>query len=437
MAAPVVCICICRIVGKNYRKADGGCMERIFIKDVKIENVRHLKDIRIPLSDEEAKHLIFTGKNGSGKTSVLEAMSDYLRLWITSEEVAEVLNDLRNLQDPNIEHDNRIDVETWTRIYKKKLEKLGCIDFGVKIHFNCTDGMLRDCFKSGQFILSYYKDERAFHAENTTHIEKIELKDKYLMTEAPRQEFIKYLADLKVTEALARTNEKHEKADGIMQWFKKFQELLRRIFDDPSLELIFEEDTFSFSIKEKNREIFDFNTLASGYAAILDIVVDLMMRMMKNTDRSFDFNMPGVVLIDEIETHLHLELQKSVLKILTTVFPNIQFIMSTHSPFILNSLENAVIYDLEKKMIVENGLSNIPYSGIVEGYFHSSEMSDSLKEKFERYKTLTSKQDLSDDDFEEIAELEMFLDEIPDYLALGITTEYQRIKMEFESREDI
>ena len=127
----------------------------------------------------------------------------------------------------------------------------------------------------------------------------------------------------------------------------------------------------------------------------------------------------------------------SIYPVLTTVFPNIQFIMSTHSPFILNSLQDAVIYDLEKHMIVENGLSNIPYSGIVEGYFKSDEMSDSLKEKFERYKTLTSKQDLSDDDFGEIAELEMFLNEIPDYLALEITTEYQRIKMEFESREDI
>ena len=42
-----------------------------------------------------------------------------------------------------------------------------------------------------------------------------------------------------------------------------------------------------------------------------------------------------------------------------------------------------------------------------------------------------------DDDFEEIADLEMFLDEIPDYLALNITTEYQRLKAEFEKREDL
>lgn len=53
-------------------------MEKIFITELTIRNVRHLKDIRIPLSDGTAKHLILTGKNGSGKTSVLEALSRYL-----------------------------------------------------------------------------------------------------------------------------------------------------------------------------------------------------------------------------------------------------------------------------------------------------------------------------------------------------------------------
>lgn len=64
-------------------------------------------------------------------------------------------------------------------------------------------------------------------------------------------------------------------------------------------------------------------------------------------------------------------------------------------------------------------------------------MSNMLKEKYERYKEMVKKKELTDDDFEEIAELELFLNEIPDYLALDITTEYKRIKMEFESREDV
>lgn len=217
----------------------------------------------------------------------------------------------------------------------------------MKLRFNCRKDFLRDCFKNGEIILAYYKAERTFHAYQPNHIEKVELKDVYTMEESPRQEFIKYLADIKVTEALAKSNGKQEKAEAITQWFTEFQNLLQRIFDDPSLELIFEEDTFSFSIKEKNREVFDFNTLASGFAAALDIILDVMMRMQKKKGRIFDFSMPGIVLIDEVETHLHLELQKKILDLLTTIFPNIQFIMSTHSPFILNSLPNAVIYDLE------------------------------------------------------------------------------------------
>ena len=53
-------------------------MEKLFITNLTIEKVRHLKDISIPLSEKEITHLILTGKNGSGKTSVLEALAGYL-----------------------------------------------------------------------------------------------------------------------------------------------------------------------------------------------------------------------------------------------------------------------------------------------------------------------------------------------------------------------
>lgn len=46
---------------------------------LKIYNVRHLKDIVIPLSKEECKALILTGKNGSGKTSVLKALGQFMK----------------------------------------------------------------------------------------------------------------------------------------------------------------------------------------------------------------------------------------------------------------------------------------------------------------------------------------------------------------------
>ena len=168
----------------------------------------------------------------------------------------------------------------------------------------------------------------------------------------------------------------------------------------------------------------------------MDIVLDIIMRMQHQTQQSFDFNLPGIVVIDEIETHLHLELQKNIIPLLTTIFPNIQFIMTTHSPFILNSLKDVVIYDLENHTLVENGLNDVAYDGIVEGYFGVDKTSNILKEKFERYKNLVEKDILTDDELSEIAELELCLDEIPDYLAIGIATEYKRLKLEFMNRED-
>ena len=75
-------------------------------------------------------------------------------------------------------------------------------------------------------------------------------------------------------------------------------------------------------------------------------------------------------------------MQRNILGLLTTLFPNIQFIVTTHSPFILNSLKDVVIYDLENHMLVENGLADVPYNGIVEGYFNVDGMSKLLAGKF-------------------------------------------------------
>lgn len=378
-------------------------MGQLFITNLRIKKVRHLTDISIPLLEKQMKHLILTGKNGSGKTSVVEALAGYLDKIFTGERE----NAFRNCQ-------KELDIMLNHKI--ENIPKL--VD---KYHY----------------ILAYYDAARVFQTEQPRQIEKVKLQDYYGLTDFPRKEFVKYLLDLKMTEALARNKNKTEKADEIHAWFVKLEQLLKQIFDDETVELEFDEDTFEFRILQHGKEPFDFNTLSSGYQAVLDIILDIIMRMQNQTQRSFDFNLSGIVLIDEIETHLHLELQKSIMPFLTTIFPNIQFIVTSHSPFILNSIRNVVIYDLEKNLLVENGLDNVPYDGIVEGYFGADKLSDTLKQKFEKYKTLVKKKCLSDDELNEIAELELYLDDIPDYLALGISTEYQELKLEFMNREDI
>ncbi len=416
-------------------------MEQLFITNLGIKKVRHLKDISIPLSKEQIKHLILTGKNGSGKTSVVEALAGYINNVFTDQYFQtreELFHNAERQREIAIQSgENEIEL---LRLENKLCEKKEDFDRsrkGLDVRFNEETGNLFVLAEKYHHILAYYKADRVFQAEQPKHVEKIQLKAYYGLQEFPRNEFVKYLLDLRMTEALARNNKKTEKADEIQTWFEKLERLLKQIFADETVQLMFDEETFEFHILQQGKESFDFNTLSSGYQAVLDIILDIIMRMQSQTKHKFDFNLSGIVLIDEIETHLHLELQKNILPLLTTIFPNIQFVVTSHSPFILNSIKNAVIYDLENHVLVENGLEDVPYDGIVDGYFGADKLSNTLRERFERYKILVEKAELTDDEMSEIAELELYLDEIPDYLAIGIATEYQRLKLEFINREDI
>ena len=409
-----------------------------FITGLHIKHVRHLKDIDIPLSSENRQHLILTGRNGSGKTSVFNALKWYLHLL--------PLNDMGLMSFPAYYPDflthlsSDLSNYTFDTLSPHMTNPVADTDenlsswFGISVSFASSLDDLKKQMLKGSFITACYGAVRNYRAENPPHIEKILLKDNYRMSEHPGQLFVKYLVGLKTKEALYHTSHQNEKAKKIEAWFENLTKTLRKIFSDDHLALNFDIENLAFYISETGKEPFSFDTLSSGYAAILDIVTDLIMRMEKNHTGSFDA--PGIVLIDEVDAHLHLSLQKDILPLLTGLFPRIQFIVTTHSPFVLGSAENTVIYDLKKKLRIsgEEGLSNLTYSGIVEGYFESSDLTETLEKKYRRFQELSRKEVFNDDDYEELGSLETYLDEVPDYLALSVMADYQREKLELEKR---
>lgn len=414
---------------------------QIFIKELLINDVRGLSDIKIPVAESSMKHLIITGKNGSGKTSVLNSISSYLNALATDQYFCKIEDSINVWENKlkKLKADGASENEIY-EVDKRKTDRENkniATKSGIELTLNLRNDSIFSKFSNNEFILAFYEANRIFQVNQSKNIEKITLKDKYTINEKPRSEFTKFFADMKVTQALASTGNNFEKAQSISVWFDEFEHLLRNIFTEKSLELIFDEDTFTFKIRVDNKPDFDFNTLSSGYAAVLDIVVDLIMRMQKKSQRKFVFDMPGIVLIDEIETHLHIDLQKSVLSLLTTLFPNIQFILTTHSPFILSSIDTATIYDLENKTLVVDSLIDVSYEGIVEGYFKVDEMSNKINDEYNKYKMLVGKNTITDDDLVAISKLELILDEVPDFLALDLTTEYERLKLEFNLRGDI
>lgn len=418
-------------------------MNTAYVTKIKIRNVRHLKETEIPLSENEMKHLIITGKNGSGKTSLLEAMR--LFLWfVTDEDTSDylLLSKIENNGDPlKIQFDTKIlgkssPESSFQFALTDNNEILRRRDrfSGIDLEINGID-LRKDKIKTENFIFAYYPAERTYSV-SSEKVDKVNIKNSYKLYEHPGKNFVKYLKELTSQEALFRKAEKFERADKIQEWLSNFTNILRRIFDNKNLSVNLDIEQMKFFIEEPGKNPFSFDELASGYAAILDIITDLMMRM--ENKRGSTYDVPGIVLIDEVDAHLHLSLQKNILPTLTTLFKNIQFIVTTHSPFVLNSISNTVVYNLETKTLVNTpeGLSLLPYSGIVEGYFGVSELSKDLKEKFERYKELAKKNNFTDDDYNELGDLESYLDEIPDFLALDIMSAYRQIKLELEQREE-
>mgnify|MGYP005962302905 CR=1 FL=1 len=102
-------------------------------------------------------------------------------------------------------------------------------------------------------------------------------------------------------------------------------------------------------IVEQNGVELSLEKLSSGNLFLLEHLLLLLCKMysisvLRNTSPEEISNTPGVLLIDEIETHMHPKWQKKIVGIIRHFFPNLQIILTTHSPFVVASTDGARIY---------------------------------------------------------------------------------------------
>jgi predicted ATPase len=413
-----------------------GLMEEIFISEINIEKARVVKDLFIPLSDSERKHLIITGKNGSGKTSVLLELNKYLHgllnkhsqnlatLWTDAlnKTKRELLN-LRSAPSSSDTNNKIVQLQNNIRNYENHLGQFGT----ARIFFQ-NEHLIWEKAINGTFIIVYFDAQRQAKINVPTGINKIDLQDRYNLSPQTNQHFIQYIVNLKADRSFAKDDGEVSTVSEIDKWFENFEQSLRDICDSPSLELKFDRKTYNFQLVEKDKEPYTFNTLSDGYSSIISIVTELILRMEAHGVKNYD--MQGLVLIDEIETHLHVELQKKILPFLINFFPKIQFIVSTHSPFILSSVSNSVICDLETK-IVTSDLSAYSYDAIIESYFYSDKYSDLIKDMIIEYEELLSKEIIEPEEKERLRELKKYFSAAPKYLSTELQVKLQELELKY------
>lgn len=121
--------------------------------------------------------------------------------------------------------------------------------------------------------------------------------------------------------------------------------------------------------KVKNNEILHelrIEQMSEGYKIVIAMVADLAARMAEaNPDMENPLDSPGIVLIDEVDLHLHPQWQREIIVQLTCVFKNIQFIVSTHSPVIvIGAAGIAQVVNLNNQPDNENNIGDVSKSNV-------------------------------------------------------------------------
>lgn len=153
---------------------------------------------------------------------------------------------------------------------------------------------------------------------------------------------------------------------------------------------------YVFKIMYKNGEARSLPELPAGYRRLVSIVIDLAYR-------SYILNGPvdsaGIVLIDEIDLHLHPSLEEVVVDAFRKVFPAIQFIASTHSVAVISNLTTGDSDSDNQVLVFHNGdnlpeilpnLNGIDYNAALRDFMDTPSRNRNVKELSDKYLLLCS-----------------------------------------------
>lgn len=140
---------------------------------------------------------------------------------------------------------------------------------------------------------------------------------------------------------------------------------------------------FNDIVYTENGETIPVNYLSAGYQSLLWMVMDMAFRMaVLNPGKTSLNECEGIVLIDEVDMHLHPKWQWKVVDALQKSFPKIQFILATHSPIIISSCKNAALLEIDGNQEVSELSDAYAYSvsDVLSYRQGSSEIPDELKQ---------------------------------------------------------
>jgi AAA15 family ATPase/GTPase len=161
--------------------------------------------------------------------------------------------------------------------------------------------------------------------------------------------------------------------------------------------------------------------LGLGYKTVIAWMVDLSARMIdRYPDSENPLAEPAVVLVDEIDLHLHPKWQRTIMSFLTERFPNVQFIVTAHSPLVVQAAKNANLVLLRREgdhVVIDNNpevIENWRVEQVLTSIFElPSTLPADIEPLVQRRRTILAKSSLTKKDKQELQELEVKIGNLP------------------------
>lgn len=327
------------------------------IKRIAIKSFRGIKDLSLEFDNQEPT--VILGINGVGKSSILDCLAILLSRFTSPVQYPSTSGRLFSQEDINngsnqtsneitVSVDNKDISWSLTKVQKRRTKDTNSNLVELKKLVEDTQNHLRENPKFNLPVLVHYTVNRA--------VIDIPLKSR-------KKGIIETVAAYEQSLSGIQIN-----FNNFFQWFRTLEDLENEErrdnsdFRNPQLEIVRQaiysvlSDFSNLRVRRsplrmtviKNAKELIINQLSDGEKCLLAMVGDLAWRFaIANPSNPTPLQGEGIVLIDEIELHLHPKWQREVIPALTKTFPNCQFVVTTHSPQVVSHVKPEGVYILE------------------------------------------------------------------------------------------
>lgn len=360
------------------------------VKSFTLHNIGRFSELKVPLAPLkliDGNVTVFVGNNGSGKTSILRSLATSLS-WLVSRIVSEKGNGspIPELAIKNggnsaaisiiVDSMNVFEIDpslrfSWT-VAKSRKGRKNQFESNYTQATKLAHGF-RTLFTNDETtslpLIAFYSVERAvtdinLKVSGKNTFSQIDGYDKSLSQSADFNHFFEWFREREDTENESVMSE--DALEHIKEVLGEHNSEWKRLRDlsasnrDPQLTAV-RSAIYTFipefsnlrvnrkprlhMLVEKTGEKLDVTQLSQGEKSLMALVGDIARRLaIMNPSLENPLEGDGIILIDEVDMHLHPQWQRSLIDKLASTFPNCQFVLTTHSPLVISNNKSVLTY---------------------------------------------------------------------------------------------